>query len=356
MKAEAPETRASLAMFTKWDPDIFVDLHTTDGSYHGYALTYAPPLNPAALLGAWTRDSIMPLLRQRMQSRHGFPTFDYGDFISDDTLSKGWVTFDSRPRFGTNYYGLRGRIAILSEAFSHDPFERRVKSTYAFVREILSLAAEKGSQIRQMSVAGDAPSYAGVPIRAEMVAAPAPVNVVAEVMERTGDSTRTQPGVPKGRRRTGKYVTVRMPVFDRFKPTLTIPRPSRYVIASRDTQVVRVLREHGITVTQASQPFGPNNSAVGNGYAFMIDSTVVASRPFQGHREMRLVGRWRRETREIAPGSFIVDTAQPRGQLAIYLLEPQSDDGLVTWNYFDAQLRPGGIYPVFKVGGAPPTP
>jgi hypothetical protein len=231
-----------------------------------------------------------------------------------------------------------------------------VKSTYAFVREILSLAAEKGSQIRQMSVGGDGPSYAGVPIRAEMVAAPTPVDVVAEVMERTGDSTRTQPGVPKGRRRTGKYVTVRMPVFDRFKPTLTIPRPARYVIASRDTQVVRVLRGHGITVTQASQPFGPNNSAVGNGYAFMIDSTVVASRPFQGHREMRLVGRWRRETREIAPGSFIVDTAQPRGQLAIYLLEPQSDDGLVTWNYFDAPLRPGGIYPVFKVGGAPPTP
>jgi murein tripeptide amidase MpaA len=102
IKAEAPETRASLAMFNAWDPDVFVDLHTTDGSYHGYALTYAPPLNPAAPLGAWTRDSIMPVLRQRMQSRHDFATFDYGDFIDDDTLSKGWVTFDSRPRFGTN--------------------------------------------------------------------------------------------------------------------------------------------------------------------------------------------------------------------------------------------------------------
>jgi len=32
MKAEAPETRASLAAFEKWNPDVFVDLHTTDGS------------------------------------------------------------------------------------------------------------------------------------------------------------------------------------------------------------------------------------------------------------------------------------------------------------------------------------
>jgi hypothetical protein len=38
------------------------------------------------------------------------------------------------------------------------------------------------------------------------------------------------------------------------------------------------------------------------------------------------------------------------------MLEPQSDDGLVTWNFFDAELKPGGTYPVFKTGGAPPTP
>ncbi len=51
VKAEAPETRASLAMFNTWDPDVFVDLHTTDGSFHGYALTYSPSLNPASRAG-----------------------------------------------------------------------------------------------------------------------------------------------------------------------------------------------------------------------------------------------------------------------------------------------------------------
>jgi hypothetical protein len=71
---------------------------------------------------------------------------------------------------------------------------------------------------------------------------------------------------------------------------------------------------------------------------------------------MRLVGKWRMETKPIIPGSFIVDTSQPLGPLAVYMLEPQSDDGLVDWNYFDSQLRPGGVYPVFKVGGAPPNP
>ena len=344
IKAEAPETRASLAMFNAWDPDVFVDLHTTDGSYHGYALTYAPPLNPAAPSAEFARDSLMPALRQRMQSRHRFPTFDYGDFISDDTLSKGWVTFDSRPRFGTNYYGLRGRIAILSEAYSHDPFERRVKSTYAFIQEILSLAAEKRAQVMQRR-----PRVTRLPVRSEMTSAPEHVGVVAEILERTGDSTRTQPGVPKGRRRSGRFVTVKMPVFERFKPTLFTDIPARYVIPRADTQAVRVLRVHGITVTQETQ-------FAGDKYVFTIDSTVVSQRPFQGHREMRLAGHWRKETRPIEARSFVVDTSQPLGLLAVYMLEPQSDDGLVTWNYFDSELKPGGVYPVLKVGGAPPTP
>lgn len=344
IKAEAPETRASLRMFNAWDPDVFVDLHTTDGSYHGYALTYAPPLNPAAPFAAWARDSLMPVIRQRMQSRHGFPTFDYGDFISDDTLSKGWVTFDSRPRFGTNYYGLRNKVAILSEAYSHDPFERRVKSTYAFVREILSLAAEKRDRIMQGPTLG-----APIPIRSEMTSAPESVGVVAEILERTGDSSRTQPGVPKGRRRSGRFVTVKMPIFERFKPTLFASFPASYVIPQADTQVVRVLRLHGITVTQSSE-------LTGDTYAFVIDSTVVSQRPFQGHREMRLTGRWRKESRPVEPGSFIVSTVQPLGPLALYLLEPQSDDGLVAWNYFDSELKPGGVYPVLRVGGRPPTP
>ncbi len=338
IKAEAPETRASLAMFNRWDPDVFVDLHTTDGSYHGYALTYAPPLNPASQLAVYARDTIMPVLRQRMQSRHNFATFDYGDFISDDTLSKGWVTFDSRPRFGTNYYGLRGKVSILSEAFSHDPFETRVKSTYAFVREILSFAAEHGSQLRRKSFP---PSQ--VSIRSEMITAPDSIGVVAEVMERTGDSARTQAGVPKGRRRTGRFITVRMPVYERFKPTLTVTPPFFYLIPPADTQIVRVLSEHGITVSRNDR------ESPGRVDVFRIDSALTSPRPFQGHREMRLAGRWESETRRIPAGWYIVYTGQPLGLLAVYLLEPQSDDGLVTWNYFDRDLKAGGTYPVLRL-------
>lgn len=364
IKAEASETRGSLAMFNAWKPDVFVDLHTTNGSYHGYALTYAPSLNPASPLGAFTRDSLLPVLRQRMRAKRGVETFDYGDFISDDTLSKGWVTFDSRPRFGTNYFGLRGGISILSEAYSHDPMKRRVAATYAFVGEVLSLTAERATRIKSLVQATESratPSFvqarsadlsptsgsvAGqevVPIRSRMVAAPGTTAVIAELMERTGDSSRTQPGVPKGRRRTGRFTEVRMPVFDRFDPTMLQSTPEAYVIAPADTQIVRILRLHGVEIEPLPRVW------TGAVQTFVIDSAMASTRAFQGHREMRLEGKWTTAQKTLAPGSLIVHGRQPLGILAVYLLDPQSDDGLVTWNYFDSAARPGMEFPVRRV-------
>ncbi|MDQ6717369.1 MAG: M14 family metallopeptidase, partial [Gemmatimonadota bacterium] len=352
VKAEAPETRASLAMFNAWDPDVFVDLHTTDGSYHGYSLTYAPSLNPAAAFGGvYARDSLLLIIRERMLTRRAARTFDYGDFISDDTLSKGWVTFDSRPRFGTNYYGLRGRIAILSEAFSHDPLQLRIATTYHFVQEILSLVAEKAPAILALSARADEQQRAWargsdavqmIPIRSELTSTPDTAGVIAETLERT-DSASSEPGVKKGYRRTGRYTTVRMPLFVRFSPTLEQVPPSSYALPAGDTAIAARLRMHGLAVEKLASDW------TGMVESFVIDSVITAPRAFQGHHETRLKGSWTHTRQTIPAGSFIVKTSQPRGLLGVYLLEPESDDGLVDWNFFDSELARGKTFPVLRM-------
>jgi hypothetical protein len=53
-------------------------------------------------------------------------------------------------------------------------------------------------------------------------------------------------------------------------------------------------------------------------------------------------------------GDFKVDMAQPLANLIFYLLEPQSDDGLLTWNFFDTYLDQNDVknkpveFPIFK--------
>ena len=358
IKAEAPETRASLAAFNAWDPDVFVDLHTTDGSFHGYALTYAPPLAPVGLASAFTRDSLLPVLRARMRTRHSFETFDYGNFngtysdSSADTTTRAWATYDHRPRFGTNYVGLRGRVAILSEAYSHDPFERRIRSTYAFVREILSLAAERSTSLTALgrsTAAGPMPG-ARVAVRARLTSTPFTAIVPAEELQRTGDSSLTEPGVPRGQRRTGRYRSLSLTIYDRFEPALWVELPVAYALDPSRTDVQQALLVHGIVVERLRAP------TMIDAAVFTVDSVTRSRRIFQGHYESRVWGRWETVRRALPTGTLVVPTSQSLGVLAAYLLEPESDDGLVTWNFFDAELRRGAEFPVTRIPQQLPAP
>ena len=356
IKAEAPETRASLAMFKRWDPDVFVDLHTTDGSFHGYALTYAPPLNPAALFsGPFTRDTMLPDIRERVGARDGWWTFDYGNFVSQDSAAKGWFTYDARPRFGTNYYGLRGRIAILSEAYSHDHFQRRVASTYDFVSEILSWVAEFRDDVidtareadRRTTGWGSTPkSSPGIPLRSTLDTRSTPELVRVEEVVHTNDSARAEPGMPRGLRRTGRVNLVRMRVYDRFVPSLRRTMPYGYAIppAMGDT-LRKLLALHGVDMDVLDAP------ATAHVEVFALDSVSRPTRPFQRHLEDTFFGTWQPESeRQLPAGTIVVRTGQPLGVLAMYLLEPESDDGLGTWNALDSFLPSGrGEFPLVRI-------
>ena len=362
VKAEAPETRASLAAFEKWNPDVFVDLHTTDGSFHGYALTYAPSLADAREATQYSRDSLLPELRRRMKQREGLEVFDYGNFDTQyeerditDTVKSGWYTYDNRPRFGTNYFGLRQRIAVLSEAYSHDPFEKRVRSTYAFVRELLSLVAEKSEVIRLLGLRADSYALTGadfntpVAIQSRLaVGNPRVEDVPFELMAHTGDSSLTQPGVPRGFRRTGVFKTQTMPVYDRFEAVLIRTIPRAWLLPASDTAAIELLRLHGVRVERVRG--GMASARISR---FMIDSIHREPKEFQGHHEMRVSGSWRDTTAQLPNDMVIVRSDQTQAIVALYLLEPESDDGLVTWNVFDGELAPGKNFPVWRVAELP---
>ena len=100
------------------EPHVLLDLHTTNGSYHGYHLTYATSLAPNVLpsLATFAFDELLPALRARLAAR-GVRAFDYGNFEGRGE-QREWVTFDARPRFLTNYVGLRNALPLLCEACS----------------------------------------------------------------------------------------------------------------------------------------------------------------------------------------------------------------------------------------------
>lgn len=345
VKMEAPETRGAAALLVAWDPDVFIDLHTTNGSYHGYALTFAPGLNPNGNPARdLARDRLLPAVRERMRRRHGTATFWYGNFRNQapDSLAAGWETYDPRPRFGTNWMGLRGKVAVLSEGYSNADFRTRVGATYDFVRELLSLVAEQRRAVLDAVAAAGRQWPDSVTVRS-VLGPPTMQDVVAEITRPAGEGD----GGYARRIRSGAYRTTRMPVFDRFVAARREAMPAAYLLPARFGELAVLLRRQGIAVARLVAPW------TGPAERFAVD-TVAVGPLFEGHRTVQAEGRWGEATPlTAAAGWYLVSTRQPLGVLAAYLLEPASEDGLVTWNLLDRELQPRAGYPIVRLRTPP---
>jgi len=283
-----------------------------------------------------------------MQRRHRQQTFSYGNFRSQDpdSLTLGWETYDARPRFGTNWMGLRGRLAVLSEGYSNADFKTRIQATYNFVVEVLSLAAEQGLSIKSLVQASSRWKPDSVAVRS-MLAPPTIHPVIAEITRSAGEGT----GGYARRQRTGVYRSIRMPVFDRFTAARKELLPAAYLVPSRLRSVVDLLRRQGVEVDSLTEPWrGPVQ-------AFAVESLTVGPL-FEGHRTVQAEGRWSDEAKDtaITAGWYLVSTTQPLGVLAAYLLEPASEDGVVTWNLLDREIQPGTAFPLLRLRSRPLIP
>jgi len=261
-------------------------------------------------------------------------------------LASGWETYDARPRFGTNWMGLRGRLAVLSEGYSNVDFKTRIAATYNFVHEVLSLAAEQRRTIKSLVLASNRWRPDSVVVRS-VLAPPTTQEVIAEITDPAGDGS----GGFARRQRTGIYRTVRMPVFDRFTAARKEALPAAYLIPPRLGAVVDLLRRQGVGVDRLSGPWRTSTQI------FIVDSLAVGP-AFEGHRTVQAEGMWSSPPIDTTLGSgwLLVRTAQPLGVLAAYLLEPASEDGVVTWNLVDRELQPGTAYPILRVQRPPGAP
>ena len=363
MKLDSAEARSLVGLMNRWDPHVAIDLHTTNGSYHGYHLTYSPTLNPNAdeRLIAFARERLLPIVDAAVEKKHPFRIYYYGNFGTEsggarensrvDPKNPGdaiWRTFDHRPRFGNNYVGLRNRLAILSEAYSYLDFRGRVRVTEAFVEELFRGVAANGARLMALTAQLDGEMKAFKnPLGVEFQIAPLdqPVDILV------GDVAK-EPNARSGREMltmTDMAVPVRMKDFGIFKATRTIAMPRGWLIprvhieSGHYAEAISRLRTHGL-VTQTVA--APTEVSVER---FVIAGVNRAERPFQGHNETRVSGRYEKAMLSAQDGATFIPSAQPLGRLAFYLLEAESDDGLVTWNLMDAGLKVGETFPIYRV-------
>ncbi len=349
MKAESPEVRGLLRnVFNKWDPAVFMDCHTTNGSYHVEPVTFTWMVNSNGdkSLVEYMHERMIPAISGTLLNKYGVLNCCYGEFVDMLKPEEGWIYEASDPRYMTNYYGLRNRLAILNENYVYAGYEERVRGCYALIRSLAEYVSANKSDIiarireadsltinRGLSPA-DADSFA---IEFGVRPLPEKVKIMTYEAELVSDTL--------GRRRyqkSDRQLTVTVPYLIDWYGTRNVKFPYAYLLTVPDPEIIELLEIHGITIERLSE------DSTLEVERFEISGLKGSPRLNQGHYTNTISGRYVEDTVYFARGTVVIRTAQKLANVAAYLLEPQSSDGLLTWNYLDRYLVPQwgtGFYP-----------
>jgi hypothetical protein len=339
MKLDTPEARSMVRLLNDYDPQVMLDLHTTNGSRHAYHLTYETPNNPAAdtAIGQQARDWMTEVSR-RIKARDGWDFRSYGN-VSGQSPDRVWSTVEDLPRYTHNYWGLRNGFGILSETYSYLTFADRVATNERFLEETLTYAHANATRLMETAAAARQKRLIGqqLAIRSRPARSPQMVDILMGDVEEDVN--------PYSGRIMHKRVDVRKPerMWEEttFEATETERVPSAYYVPADEKLAIERLRAHGITLERVT------GAATLPLEEFQIASTDTTAKPFEGHQERTVTGKYAAVERAVPAGAYRVAMTQPLARLAFYLLEPRSNDSLLTWNVFDEAVK-RSVYPVLR--------
>lgn len=344
MKADAPETRGWLKMWTKWNPDLFIDCHVTDGADYRYVLTYQYEQRenvPASVL-QWERAAFEGRIMPATEAA-GHLVSPYMEFRDNRDLTKGIDSFIAPPRFSTGYTPVRNRPGLLIETHMFKDYRSRVLSTYALLRAALEeVNRDTESLLRAVHLADEQTIAEGrsfnparaYPLRFELTEKSRPFQL-------KGVESRTELSDVSGAVRVvfgTKPLDQTVPLYDEAQVTAAIAPPLYYIVPVQWKSVIEVLAAHGLRLERLAAPLTIEVES------YRFSEVKFATAPFEGRMMPTYQTNPLRESRTFPAGSVVVPLDQPAAHVAVYLLEPQSPDSFVAWGFFNAifEQKEGG--------------
>jgi hypothetical protein len=339
MKLECSESRAMTRILRLLDPVLTVDGHTTNGSWHGFDLTYAGPLSPATdpELLAYVRQRMLPDLRGAMAAR-GLKTFDYGNWRGNwwpNEPGRVWETYDHLPRYMTNGIGLRNRLSLLSEAYVHRPFKERIASTRALMECALTHVRSHLAEITSLTQGADR--------RAAALAMQGLIDLDGSIVN-TGNAVIPVGRVreiidPKTHRRElhhdGIVAWQNTETAVHFAGTCSVKVPLAFALPCPTEDCRQLLLHHGIRHRVLP------SRATALVETLQVETVARARKAFQGHHLVRASGPTRQEQTVLPTGTILIPLAQPLARLVMLLLDPRAPDGMLAWGLLPLQTRDG---------------
>jgi len=333
IKADSRNALAFEQILNTWNPEIFLDNHTSDGADYQYVMTLIETQkdkqNP--ILAEYTSKTLSPELYKRMKTS-GYEMTPYVE-SEDASPDSGIVSFLETPRFATGYTAQHNIISYITETHMLKPFDKRVYATYDFMQALIDIYQ------RDAKLVGEVKRKADEQVRRQQTFAlnweldKEHYDTLIFKGYAAGHKPSEVSGLPRLYYDRSKPYTKTIKYFDNYKAGLTADKPLAYVIPQAWGKVIDLFNLNKVAMKRLS------HDTTIDLQMYYIADYKTPSRPYEGHYLHNSVKLTPVEVKvKFYAGDYVVYTNQALNRYIVETLEPQGVDSFFAWNFFDSVL------------------
>lgn len=335
VKLETENARSFVKIFRRWDPDVFLDTHTTNGSDHQYVITYLPAQHNSMPepVGNFFSETMIPAMYAKMRGTP-YEMIPYAEW-DVESPEQGIANYVQTPRFSTGYAQLFHTLPQMIENHCYKPYPDRVQSIYLFILKLIEFTEENGSRISEVR----AESKNRVKMQKEFALSYKIDSSNFRTVEfrgyRMGFDKSPLTGEDRRIYDHSKPFTIKsVPVYDDYSPSKTVTAPVYYLVPQAWDEVIERLNINGIVMQRLA------SDTVLTAEVYYIDSLVWATEVSNGHNfHQRFTTRKEVQAIPFYAGDYLVPVNQDANYFIVNQLEPEGADSYFRWNFFDPCLE-----------------
>jgi hypothetical protein len=333
IKTDSKNSAAFQQIFNIWQPEVFVDTHTSNGADYQYTMTLIPTQKDKlnSILSSYLTQTMVPELYYQMKKK-GFELIPYINSV-EETPDAGITGFIESPRYSTGYAALHNTIGFMPETHMLKAFNKRVESTYKLLQTYVDLVS------RDAVVIGENRRKADEAVaRQEVFPLSWKLNeMLFDSLTFKGFAAKYKPSTVSGADRLyyerKEPYTKQIKYWNKFEPLVSVNKPVAYIIPKAWDKVIDLLKLNGVKVQQlkADQELSVDS--------YYITDYKTATRPYEGHylhNSVQLATK--AQKLKFYEGDYLVYVNQVQNRYIVETLEPQATDSFFTWNFFDSVL------------------
>lgn len=333
IKTDSKNAAAFQLIFNTWQPEIFVDTHTSNGADYQYVMTLIPTQKDKlnGILSAYLTKTLVPELYKGMEQK-GYPMIPYVNSIGQ-TPETGITGFIESPRYSTGYTTLHNTIGFMPETHMLKSYDLRVDATYKLLQTYIDVVQRDAKIIGENKRKADE----FVAVQKEFPLEWALNKNESDSIPFKGFQAGKKPSEVSGIDRLyydrNKPFTKNIKEYNKFEPAVSVRKPIAYIIPKAWDRVIALLKLNNVKIEQLKTDTKISVES------YYIGDFKTGTRPYEGHYlhsavKLNPVA----QTLQYYAGDFVVYVNQFTNRYIVETLEPQATDSFFNWNFFDSIL------------------